>query len=405
MEKQLHVADILNIIEKRGAKLVSGKSGLKRVVKHLDVLEQPQIEDWVREGTIFITTGYVVRDDKDALLNLIQVLFDRQAAALAIKTRFFRNFPKEALELSDRLDFPLMLLEDSVSFVDIIYPIMEALVSLKKAPQYAYWNLRNEKDFHMLNTHLFLDIAFLQYDNWNEMKYRINALHWPETPVRLASIRIIPRVGLKFVANDTMDLVFNKICGVMGKKLNSAIVILKNDECLCIFPEYYERVNWMPVFYELRKHLLNVFDNDVYIGISGRINDYQDVHYAYEDTQDAIKIGRAPRISKDVVEIESVQFEQALLRTSKDPYFQQQAYDIFSIIKQYDAKHDCNMMETLEVFISNSGIRKAAAEQLHLHRNTMAYRIKKIEELINADLSDNQDLMRITLLLNIRNYL
>jgi len=405
MEKKLQVTDVLNMIDKRGAKLVSGRNGLRRVVKHLDVLEQPEIEDWVREGTIFITTGYVVRNNKDALLDLIQVLFDRQAAALAIKTRFFRNFPKEALELSDRLDFPLMLLEDSVSFVDIIYPIMEALISIKKAPHYVYWNLRNERDLYMLNTHLLLDIAFKQYDYWNEMKYRINALHWPDPPVRLASIRINSRIGLQFVANDIMDLAFDEIRGVIGKKLSSTLVILKNDECICIFPEYYGRVSWMPVFYELKKHIQDVVDNNVYIGISGRINDYQDVHYAYEDTQDAIKIGRVPRIAKDVVEIESVQFEQALLRTSKDPYFQQQAYDLFSIIKQYDAEHDFNMMETLEVLISNSGIKKAAAEQLHLHRNTMAHRIKKIEELINADLSDTQDLMRITLLLNIRNYL
>jgi len=122
-----------------------------------------------------------------------------------------------------------MLLEDSVSFVDIIYPIMEALISIKKAPHYVYWNLRNERDFYMLNTHLFLDIAFKQYDYWNEMKYRINALHWPEPPVRLASIRINSRIGLKFVANDIMDLAFDEIRGVIGKKLSSTLVITVNN--------------------------------------------------------------------------------------------------------------------------------------------------------------------------------
>lgn len=405
MERILQITDILNVIEKHGARLVAGISGVKRVVKCLDVLEQPQIEGWVREGAFFISTGYAVRNDKDALLKLVQVLFDRSASGLAIKTRFFREFPNEALDLSNQLNFPLILIEDSVSSADIIYSIMETLLNAKNSSNDTYLNPRDENDLRMLNTHLFLDIAFLQIEKWYEMEYRIHALHWPDPPVRLACIRVDGTADQQFVASEKMDLVYDEIRKHMRKKKISTVVILKNDECICIFPENARGVYKWDVFNELRKDLENRIANEVYIGISSAINDYKDIHYAYEDTRDAIKIGRVSRVSKKVIEIEAVQFEQALLRTSKDPYFQQRAYAVFSAIEQYDIAHDSNMMETLEIFISNSGVRKAAAEQLFLHRNTMTYRIKKIEELINVDLANNQDLMLITLLLNIRNYL
>lgn len=71
------------------------------------MLEQPQIDEWVRTGAFFISTGYAVRDDKDALLKLIQTLYDRHAAGLAIKTRFFHAFPKKVWNFQINLVFHL----------------------------------------------------------------------------------------------------------------------------------------------------------------------------------------------------------------------------------------------------------------------------------------------------------
>ncbi len=36
------------------------------------MMEQPNIKPWLREHLLLITTGYVIRNDKEALLNLIR---------------------------------------------------------------------------------------------------------------------------------------------------------------------------------------------------------------------------------------------------------------------------------------------------------------------------------------------
>lgn len=41
-----------------------------------------------QEHLLLITTGYVIRNDKEALLNLIRDMNEVNASALAIKTRF-----------------------------------------------------------------------------------------------------------------------------------------------------------------------------------------------------------------------------------------------------------------------------------------------------------------------------
>ena len=47
---------------------------------------------------------------KKAVLKVIRDMNEGNASALAIKTRFFDEFPGEALELADELNLPLFLL-------------------------------------------------------------------------------------------------------------------------------------------------------------------------------------------------------------------------------------------------------------------------------------------------------
>ena len=100
---KLRVKDIVKIWNNGAASLVAGQEGLMRRIEVFDMMEQPNIKPWLREHLLLITTGYVIRNDKEALLNLIRDMNEVNASALAIKTRFFEDFPKEALQLADEL--------------------------------------------------------------------------------------------------------------------------------------------------------------------------------------------------------------------------------------------------------------------------------------------------------------
>lgn len=68
------------------------KSGIMRKVESYDMMEQPKMKEWLREHVLLITTGYAIRNDKEALLELIRNMHEANCSALAIKTRFFDDF-------------------------------------------------------------------------------------------------------------------------------------------------------------------------------------------------------------------------------------------------------------------------------------------------------------------------
>ncbi|WP_268794128.1 helix-turn-helix domain-containing protein [Selenihalanaerobacter shriftii] len=45
-------------------------------------------------------------------------------------------------------------------------------------------------------------------------------------------------------------------------------------------------------------------------------------------------------------------------------------------------------VETLGSFLEEGGSIQKAAERLHIHPNTMSYRIKRIQDILNVNLQD-----------------
>lgn len=64
------------------------------------------------------------------------------------------------------------------------------------------------------------------------------------------------------------------------------------------------------------------------------------------------------------------------------------------------AADDGALRTTLEAYLQHSGATPAICEELFIHRNTLAYRIKRLQDLLGVDLHDGQ--VRATLLMALR---
>lgn len=60
-------------------------------------------------------------------------------------------------------------------------------------------------------------------------------------------------------------------------------------------------------------------------------------------------------------------------------------------IRSYDAEHGTELCRTLEQYLLHVSDPVAAAKALHVHRNTLLYRINKVRELTGMDLTDGNE--------------
>ena len=70
----------------------------------------------------------------------------------------------------------------------------------------------------------------------------------------------------------------------------------------------------------------------------------------------------------------------------------------------YDADHKTSFTDSLYMYLKHSRNITNTAKALHLHRNSMIYHLKRIEEILNFSLSDNEMLLHIELSFRLMEY-
>lgn len=74
-------------------------------------------------------------------------------------------------------------------------------------------------------------------------------------------------------------------------------------------------------------------------------------------------------------------------------------------LKEKNGEYTAEMIRTLEAFLDHDGRVNEAARELFLHRNTVAYRLEKISELLQVDFKKANDLLRLKLVFMFRRFM
>jgi sugar diacid utilization regulator len=69
-------------------------------------------------------------------------------------------------------------------------------------------------------------------------------------------------------------------------------------------------------------------------------------------------------------------------------------------LRKYDREHNSDLLQTLELFLNHDSNVKVTADLLHIHINTLTYRLKRIAEIGGIDLN-NMD-QKVTLYLDLK---
>ncbi|MBI4787033.1 MAG: PucR family transcriptional regulator ligand-binding domain-containing protein [Chloroflexi bacterium] len=129
----LTLREALNTIEPlRQSRVVAGERGLDNIVQFVNVMEVPDIVQWVHPGELLVTTLYPLRDRAAEIEYLIPRLHEKQLAGLAVNPLAYINeFPRCMIDAANELGFPLIQLPHNVSFIDIIQPLTSKLLALQ----------------------------------------------------------------------------------------------------------------------------------------------------------------------------------------------------------------------------------------------------------------------------------
>lgn len=129
-DSSITLSRALELLPLQHARVLAGMAGLERRVRHVNVMEVPDILPWVQPDELLLTTAYPLRDDRAALGTLVPELAAKGLAGIAVKPdRYLGTIPPAMLTAADACGFPLIELPPQSSFNDIISAVLSVILN------------------------------------------------------------------------------------------------------------------------------------------------------------------------------------------------------------------------------------------------------------------------------------
>ncbi|MEU8798804.1 PucR family transcriptional regulator ligand-binding domain-containing protein [Spirillospora sp. NPDC048819] len=125
-------------------------------------------------------------------------------------------------------------------------------------------------------------------------------------------------------------------------------------------------------------------------GLRGAV---EEARYARRLAATRLRISRTPESHSPVrvVRHDELATHVLLLASVPDDVRHMFQVRLLDPLRAYDETHGADLVRTLETFLQNSGSWTRCAEQLHLHVNSVRYRVQRIQDLTGRDLSRLED--------------
>ncbi len=123
------------------------------------------------------------------------------------------------------------------------------------------------------------------------------------------------------------------------------------------------------------------------IGAGSYYHNCLEIRKSYQEGLKALRVLKNGNIPEEILFFEDIGILQVLWDLDR-PNLVNFTHEMLGELIKYDQDSQTDLINTLGVFLSSDGRINQTAEKLHVHPNTVSYRIKRIHEILGYDLKD-----------------
>jgi sugar diacid utilization regulator len=402
------VKDILKLNTLKEIKLIGGSTGTEKCIEWIYVSEcfEDPLEGikWLQGGEIVIVTGVGIRRDISALTKLIKGIREKNGVGLIVNVgRYIKEIPKEAIDIANELEVPLFTLPWEARLIDVSKEISNAIILARIEEQSMNHFLTN---ILFNNMELEGDIRekanYFGYNLDGKCCVCIMQIYGFERVVRLKN-------SYKEISISKVKLIFIKMIQDILEKYSLKVPIIDNDDTIIFLNRAEENcMNRLEkALNEIKEMIKNRVDGlSVNIGIGNAYEDLNLMKNSYSEAEMVIESLKCEGISQSIRKYNDIGV-YGLLFSIKNKEILENYYKqlLGPIIENKKKNNEVSSIKILDMYLNENCNLSTTAEKLYLHRNTLTYRIKKIEQLLDCNLHKFEDCLKLKMALYITNIL
>ena len=152
------------------------------------------------------------------------------------------------------------------------------------------------------------------------------------------------------------------------------------------------------------EHLLKT--SKAFCGVSSTFEQLTQIPVAYRQSEAAIRLGKLMERESGCIYFYKNYYYYHMLETVHHEMDLRMMYNKrIEIVLEDDKRHNSNNFHILEVFLEKNLSVSDTAAELFLHRNSIVYRIKKLEQILHIDFGSSEEVQRLYFSLMCHRYL
>ena len=401
------------------AKLLAGKSILGREISGAHVVEIVEAQDWVKRGELIFVSGVAFRDVKRDLTEAICELSKKQVAGVVLEVGpYIKEVTDDIIELANELNLPLLSLPYEIHVSEIIsqiyydkYSKEETNKSVEKfMTELLYEDEKKALErielfkYNAEKKHIAVYVSVEAEDNSSQTKsvekVNENGESKNENTFENSSInsknadiseQLLRAVRMSFVRQNQL-LYLKEEDGV------AAVIELEAGDKVHKLMRQKRKEIEENLRYSRKNVSVNMGIGKVFIGADS-------IKKSVTEARKANKVIKTDGETGNLRYYDEIGIYRIFFNLSDDKVLRNLLTETLGAIMQYDDENGSDMVHTLEVFLEQGCNIAAATDALYVHRNTVKYRIKRIEEIMNIDLKDVTVQFNLRLAFKIMHYL
>ncbi|WP_078395077.1 PucR family transcriptional regulator [Shouchella patagoniensis] len=125
------IDELLKLPVFEGANLVAGGVRQNKRIENVNMMDAPDIIDYLKADDLLVTTAYHYRDEPIQLLELIKAMHQKGCAGIGLKKRFLGSIPEEVDTFANTVGFPIIALPEGVGLGSIVNQSLSAILDLR----------------------------------------------------------------------------------------------------------------------------------------------------------------------------------------------------------------------------------------------------------------------------------
>lgn len=376
---------------KKDMKLIAGKNGINNIVSWAHMIESIETSTFLDGQELAFTTGIALEKSnlEKELYELVEHIYKQNVSGIVINTGpYIEEIPDKVIQFCDENNFPLFKVSWHTHIAklmkDFCYQInisdrtnLELSGALKNA---IFFPSQHELYIPHLESHGFRTI-------WS---------------YSIVIIEIFKEDGITAVNDKKREKIF-KFIENLTSSYERTLIIEADAKIILAFAKYTQE-EIENIVGEIKNRCIEGLKNNekIFFCIGENTKNIECIAKSARQALDVLKLQRKKGISDKVSMYRDLGVYKLLLAIEDKELIKKYYQETIEKLIKNDELKGTDYVAVLESYLRNSGSIKAVTEELFYHKNTICYKLGKIEGILGYNISPLDKRMLLSLALMIR---